>query len=110
MLNIASELSDYILFYNGPQCGASAPDHMHFQAGNKGFLPLEKDWEIIKNQGKILVQTKSLTVFHLPQYPQAVFIAESNKKEEIINLFDYFTTYYRLTKVVKRLWSTFSPF
>ena len=92
LLNIASELPDYILFYNGPQCGASAPDHMHFQAGNKGFLPLEKDWEIIKRQGKILVQTKSLTVFHLTQYPQAVFIAESNKKEEIISLFNYFTT------------------
>jgi hypothetical protein len=43
MLSLAQSLSDYVVFYNGPQCGASAPDHMHFQAGNRGFLPLEKD-------------------------------------------------------------------
>lgn len=28
------------LLYNGPRCGASAPDHLHFQAGNSGSLPL----------------------------------------------------------------------
>ena len=40
MLDIANELDDCVVFYNGPKCGASAPDHMHFQAGSKGFLPL----------------------------------------------------------------------
>lgn len=43
MLSLAKALSDYTLFYNGPRCGASAPDHMHFQAGNKGFMPIECD-------------------------------------------------------------------
>lgn len=45
MLSLAKALPDYVVFYNGPQCGASAPDHLHFQAGNKGFLPIEKDVE-----------------------------------------------------------------
>lgn len=40
MLALAHEMSDYLVFYNGPRCGASAPDHMHFQAGSKNFLPL----------------------------------------------------------------------
>ncbi len=40
MLDLAFDLPDYVLFYNGPKCGASAPDHMHFQAGNKGFMPI----------------------------------------------------------------------
>jgi hypothetical protein len=40
LLQLALELPDWVLFYNGPCCGASAPDHMHFQAGCKGFLPL----------------------------------------------------------------------
>jgi len=46
MLDLAQQLDDYIIFFNGPKCGASAPDHFHFQAGNKGFLPIEKgkDW------------------------------------------------------------------
>lgn len=30
-------------FYNGPRCGASAPDHMHFQAGTAGVLPIEAE-------------------------------------------------------------------
>jgi len=42
MLDLARQLDDYTVFYNGPKCGASAPDHFHFQAGNKGFLPIEK--------------------------------------------------------------------
>lgn len=43
MLSMAEALPGWIIFYNGPQCGASAPDHLHFQAGNRGFLPVEKD-------------------------------------------------------------------
>jgi ATP adenylyltransferase/5',5'''-P-1,P-4-tetraphosphate phosphorylase II len=43
MLDLAQQLDDYVVFYNGPKCGASAPDHFHFQAGKKGFLPIEKD-------------------------------------------------------------------
>lgn len=44
MLRLAFAIPDYVVFYNGPQCGASAPDHLHFQAGNRGFLPLEDDF------------------------------------------------------------------
>lgn len=43
MLELARALPEYVVFYNGPQCGASAPDHLHFQAGNRGFLPIERD-------------------------------------------------------------------
>lgn len=45
MLELARALNDYVIFYNGPQCGASAPDHFHYQAGNLGFMPIEKDFE-----------------------------------------------------------------
>lgn len=40
MLSLAKALPDFVVFYNGPQCGASAPDHAHFQAGAKGEMPL----------------------------------------------------------------------
>ncbi len=40
MLELAKDLHDFVVFYNGPQCGASAPDHAHFQAGAKGEMPL----------------------------------------------------------------------
>ena len=41
MMNLSRDLEGFTLFYNGPKCGASAPDHMHFQAGNRGFMPME---------------------------------------------------------------------
>jgi len=40
MMQLAYSLPFFVIFYNGPRCGASAPDHMHFQAGSKGILPL----------------------------------------------------------------------
>ena len=40
MLRLAKSLPEFVVFYNGPHCGASAPDHMHFQAGAKGEMPL----------------------------------------------------------------------
>ena len=41
---LAWQLPEHIVFYNGPQCGASCPDHMHLQAGSRGIVPLERDW------------------------------------------------------------------
>lgn len=40
MCRLAESLPGYAVFYNGPKCGASAPDHMHFQAGNAAMLPI----------------------------------------------------------------------
>lgn len=45
MMRITQNLDKKIVFYNGPCCGASAPDHMHFQAGSRGIVPLERDWD-----------------------------------------------------------------
>ena len=45
MLKLSMEMNEFLFFYNGPECGASAPDHFHLQAGNKGLLPIEADFE-----------------------------------------------------------------
>lgn len=44
LLALADALDDFVVFYNGPRCGASAPDHAHFQAGSRGLLPIEAGW------------------------------------------------------------------
>lgn len=43
MLDLAAALPGYFVIYNGPECGASAPDHMHFQAGARDLFPIETD-------------------------------------------------------------------
>ena len=47
LFKMAQQMPDYMVFYNGPLCGASCPDHMHLQAGSRGIAPLERDWERI---------------------------------------------------------------
>lgn len=71
MVRLASELEDYTVFYNGPRCGASAPDHMHFQAGNSDFLTLapaleDAEFKTVATDGDAtlaLVDTLPLKVF-----------------------------------------------
>ena len=43
--HLAWNMPRHIIFYNGPECGASCPDHCHLQAGHRGLLPIEKDWK-----------------------------------------------------------------
>lgn len=47
MMEMTTTLNKLFIFYNGPLCGASAPDHIHFQAGQRGIVPLERDWDEI---------------------------------------------------------------
>ena len=54
MLDLSKILDEYVLFYNGPKCSASAPDHMHFQAGNKGFLPLEDNYAALEKNSILI--------------------------------------------------------
>lgn len=69
MLDLAKDLNDYVVFYNGPKCGASAPDHFHFQAGNKGFLPIEQDL-IHLNRDYLLKQSGcQISVFAGMEHP-----------------------------------------
>ena len=51
---MAWDMPHHIVFYNGPLCGASCPDHMHLQAGSRGIVPLERDWTMYEKDLKKL--------------------------------------------------------
>jgi hypothetical protein len=89
MLELSRSLYDFVIFYNGPKCGASAPDHMHFQAGNKGFMPLEKDWnKIYRAQTVSIVSQPDMTISRLPDYRHAMLVLESADKKAILTWFE----------------------
>ena len=50
MRHLAWNMPQHIVFYNGPLCGASCPDHMHLQAGSRGIVPIERDWKMYETQ------------------------------------------------------------
>jgi galactose-1-phosphate uridylyltransferase len=86
MLELAYQLPDYVVFYNGPKCGASAPDHFHFQAGNKGFLPLEINFDLLKREN--ILSAGDVRIDLLPDYPCTVLVIESKEASPINTYFE----------------------
>jgi ATP adenylyltransferase/5',5'''-P-1,P-4-tetraphosphate phosphorylase II len=87
MLELAYQLDDFVIFYNGPQCGASAPDHLHFQAGNKGFLPIEVDFTNIKCCNEVR-RIRSITISYWPDYYRGIITLKGNDKIDLITCFN----------------------
>lgn len=86
MLLLAKELPDFEIFYNGPRCGASAPDHFHFQAGNKGFMPLESDF---LNQSKQLLHSQNqCNIWSLQNYLRHCLVLEGAHLPTLLSWFD----------------------
>jgi len=78
----------YTLVYNGPACGASAPDHLHFQAGTKNFIPIENDIQQLKNDyGNIVQEDGIITTSFIDDGLRKIIFIESNDKEEIKKTF-----------------------
>jgi ATP adenylyltransferase/5',5'''-P-1,P-4-tetraphosphate phosphorylase II len=92
LLSLSKELGKYyIVFYNGPRCGASAPDHLHFQAGNKFFMPIDSEYDSIKNKlGVKIVNEENLHVYAVDKYLRKFFSIESGIKEVLIRTFESF--------------------
>lgn len=86
MMRLAAALEDYTVFYNGPRCGASAPDHMHFQAGNSDFLTLGDALEdtVLKELDADGDSTLSLA----DELPLRVFVIDAAEPESGARLFD----------------------
>ena len=59
MLHLAQEMPEMSIFYNGPMCGASAPDHMHFQAVPRHSMPIEDHFDT-NYANAVLVQESDL--------------------------------------------------
>lgn len=86
MLDLASVLDEYVFFYNGPKCGASAPDHMHFQAGNKGFLPLENNYKSLDKTP--FSKEEGVELFTIPNYFIGGMVIEATQKDKAIEKFN----------------------
>jgi len=89
MLKLSRELTGFTLFYNGPKCGASAPDHFHFQAGNTGFLPVEEKFELLENQfADIIFRNSKTTVVAVENYLRRFVSLRSSDVEELTAIFN----------------------
>ena len=88
MLTLSESLEDYIVFYNGSKCGASAPDHFHFQAGLKSEILLSRENDLrsclsIESEDKSEVTSLFKNVYDYLKSHQP------NEKEPMMNIISF---------------------
>jgi hypothetical protein len=75
MLRFAQLLPQYFLIYNGPECGASAPDHLHFQACSRDIFPIEAD-------------AARFDELSIPDYDRRVFVLKETDASKLADRID----------------------
>lgn len=85
LLDITADMSPgFVLFYNGPACGASAPDHLHFQAIPANILPLQQslpgNFRIIKDA--------AVRVYYPEGINRTALVLEASDKDLLLAQFD----------------------
>jgi Domain of unknown function (DUF4922) len=87
LLDLARELGDeWFALYNGPKCGASAPDHLHFQACSSEVLPIIR--EIDSWDRRTILKTDEIESFTLRSYRINVMVARGEKREVLLSCLD----------------------
>jgi len=89
LLRLAKDLGpDFTVFYNGPRCGASAPDHHHFQVCPSGAMPVEKEWEAAGLTLPVSRAGIACGCWHLPG--RSVVVMEGDDPAAIVSLLTRF--------------------
>ena len=91
MLDFSREAREYLCFYNGPESGASAPDHMHFQACPKGRMPLANRVDSLLDEGscklEYLSAVREARLYHLDGFTRGVFVLKATTAKSMTKLF-----------------------
>ena len=78
MLRLAETYTDLTWLYNGPYCGASAPDHAHLQAVSSDILPIQRAWQRLCRNLTEVVRKDDDGIWHVADYPAAAFLIRSH--------------------------------
>jgi len=71
--------SAWTILYNGPECGASAPDHHHFQAIPSGILPIERDASV-KTKQKTIFRSNGINIYRIDNVNREVIALEGKNR------------------------------
>lgn len=87
LLDLALDLGgEFFVVYNGAACGASAPDHLHFQACERKSLPIIREVDTWK--GRSLSNDSGVETFTLKDYRLNALITRGNNRAALIEWFD----------------------
>ncbi|MBA4406738.1 DUF4922 domain-containing protein [bacterium] len=81
----------YTTFYDGPKCGSSVPDHMHFHAGTKQILPVEYEFEkLVGKLSRTVISNGKIEVRFFEEHLRYFISFESRDKGELLFAFKTF--------------------
>jgi hypothetical protein len=84
-LQLTYNLQEFVVFYNGPKCGASAPDHFHFQAGIRDILPIEDELKcLIDENSETLIDSPEIKINAVENFLRR-FICFHSADQEILS-------------------------
>ena len=85
MLYLARDVSHYYaVFYNGAKCGASVPDHLHFQVVPQNCLPVISDYKHLKStHADILQDAEDFRIYELKNYLRRLFCIEISTQTNV---------------------------
>ena len=103
ILDLSSRYQGYTFFYNGPRCGASAPDHHHFQATRRGLMPLENDVDreldaMLDNPGNAreiardtvfdyMTAVQDAKLYHYRRFVRGIFVIRARTSKSSAKMF-----------------------
>lgn len=88
MHRFVDDYPDMTVFYNGSECGASAPDHLHLQAGSSQRLPLQRGWQRLSRDLRVVYSLNDdENIAVLNGYPARALVIRSRSIESDETLF-----------------------
>ena len=95
---LTAQFPELTVFYNGPRCGASAPDHLHFQAGTGEQLPLRQQWSHLQEHlESVFALNDADSIALLSDFVVPAFVIRSKNAENDRRLFE--SLYTRLSSI-----------
>jgi hypothetical protein len=87
LLRLAADFGPrMIVSYNGPRCGASAPDHLHFQAALAGLLPVEA--EVLEPGNRVSVKRrKGVSLWRTRGLGRGILVIEGKNVQRVSSAF-----------------------
>ena len=77
------------VFYNGPKCGASCPDHLHLQAGMPNILPMQMQWARLSRSLKtVLSLNDHEEIATIQDYVTPAIVIKSRSEKNFRKLFN----------------------
>ena len=102
MLDLSRQLGDYVVFYNSPNSGTSVPEHAHFQACPKGYMPLERTAErlmravraadgtipeFLREDLEYIAEVRDAQLFHYKRFTRGVFFLRAETAKSMAKMF-----------------------